>query len=58
MMHNKFAIIDEEAVITGSLNWTRQVWEWKIDFCLISEIYVLIFEFVLSFRAWKVTMKM
>lgn len=27
LMHNKFLIIDEEAVITGSLNWTRQVWK-------------------------------
>lgn len=25
LMHNKFVIIDDEAVITGSLNWTTQV---------------------------------
>ena len=24
-MHNKFVLIDDEAVLTGSLNWTREV---------------------------------
>lgn len=35
-MHNKFAVIDNNVLITGSLNYTKQAVEENLDNCLIT----------------------
>ncbi|KAJ3336138.1 hypothetical protein HDU93_003599 [Gonapodya sp. JEL0774] len=42
MMHNKFMVIDNAIVLTGSFNWTRAAYEFNYEnFCILSNPHVV-----------------
>jgi phosphatidylserine/phosphatidylglycerophosphate/cardiolipin synthase-like enzyme len=56
LMHNKFAIIDDHTVITGSFNWTASAQCWNRENLLIVDDPVLARRFQEEFkRIWAAT---
>ncbi|ODM97998.1 Mitochondrial cardiolipin hydrolase [Orchesella cincta] len=51
LMHNKFAIIDDEAVLTGSLNWTRQGVQSNNENVLVTTDQRIVSKYIQEF--WK-----
>jgi phosphatidylserine/phosphatidylglycerophosphate/cardiolipin synthase-like enzyme len=53
MMHHKFAVIDQEILITGSFNWTAQATMGNWDNAIITSTSDLVAPFVTEFeRMW------
>lgn len=54
MMHNKFMIINDKHLVTGSYNWSTNAEKYNYENCLILEDSQLIRKFSLEFdKLWK-----
>lgn len=55
LMHHKFAIIDNDILITGSANWTMQAFFGNSENILLTNYSVLVKKFANEFeRLWKI----
>jgi hypothetical protein len=52
-MHNKFCIIDDETVITGSYNWSANAWNHFENIVIIKNDYKLLLSFLHEFEDLK-----
>lgn len=55
LMHNKFCIIDEKTIITGSYNWSMKAASNHENITITSEAEALAFTFIVEFRRIKET---
>ncbi|RWS31351.1 mitochondrial cardiolipin hydrolase-like protein [Leptotrombidium deliense] len=54
LMHNKFVVIDERILITGSLNWTRAAFTENYDNVIATTHPDLVFPYIVQFqRMWQ-----
>jgi len=49
-MHHKFAIFDEETLLTGSYNWTRSAANYNHENLLITDALPLVAAYLSTFR--------
>ena len=53
-MHNKFCLIDDKFLITGSFNWTTQAVKYNQENIIITDSNDLVSKYVHEFeRLWK-----
>lgn len=53
-MHHKFAIVDNDILITGSTNWTMSAFFGNFDHIIVTNQHSLVKPFVDEFdRLWK-----
>jgi len=53
-MHNKFAIIDDEALLTGSMNWTQQGFRGNYEDILITTHPKIVQDYIKEFsKIWR-----
>jgi phosphatidylserine/phosphatidylglycerophosphate/cardiolipin synthase-like enzyme len=54
LMHNKFAIIDDEALLTGSMNWTQQGFRGNYEDILITTHPKIVQDYIKEFsKIWR-----